>query len=114
MPKFIRTDSKRHSRLGKNRKKLQVWRRARGRHSKIRRKRFGYPRMPKIGYATSRKESGLVQGLKPVLVSNMKEISNVKKGSIIILARVGAKKKLEMIKKSHELGFKIANLGGKK
>ena len=42
MPKkFIRTDYWRMSKLGAGRKKLQVWRRAKGKHSKMRRRRKG-------------------------------------------------------------------------
>jgi len=112
--KFIRTDYKRLSRLGKNRKKLQRWRRARGKHSKIRRKRFGYPVMPTVGYKKSRKESGLIKGLKPVLVHSINELSKIGKNSIVIIARVGAKKKLEIIRKAEEMKIAISNIGGKK
>lgn len=113
-PKFLRTDWTRHSRLGKNRKKLQVWRRARGKHSKIRRKRMGYPVMPTVGYMTERKDSGKIDGLTPILVHNLAELSLANKNSIVILARVGAKKKLDLIKKAEEMKLRIHNLGGKK
>lgn len=113
-PKFLRTDHMRHSRLGKNRKKKQVWRRARGKHSKIRRKRMGYPVMPTIGYATPRKDSGKVEGKIPLLVHNAAEMKKANQNSIIILARVGARKKLELIKLADEMKIKIMNLGGKK
>lgn len=112
--KFIRRDYKRFFKLGKNRKNKQVWRRARGIHNKIRKNRFGYPSAPTIGYGTPRSEFGLVGGLKPVLVHNPSELSRVGKGSIVILARVGAKKKLELIKQAEEMKIKIFNLGGQK
>ena len=112
--KFLRTDHMRFSRLGKNRKKKQVWRRARGKHSKIRRKRMGYPVMPTVGYKTPRKQLGLVQGLKPILVHNLDELSKAGKNSIVILARVGAKKKIDLIKKANEMKLKIQNLGAVK
>lgn len=110
MPKFLRTDWMRHSRLGKNRKKKQVWRRARGKHSKIRRKRFGYPVMPTVGYKSARKDSGKVNGMYPVLVHNIRELSAVKKDQIVILAKVGAKKKMDLIKKAEEMNLKILNI----
>lgn len=114
MPKkFLRTDYMRISKLGKNRKKLQVWRRARGKHSKIRRKRFGYPSKPEVGYKTARKESGKIHGLMPLLVHNVSDLSKAGKDSIIIIARVGAKNKLEIIKKAEEMKLRIFNLGGK-
>jgi large subunit ribosomal protein L32e len=112
--KFLRTDWMRFSRLGKNRKKKQVWRRARGKHSKIRRKRFGYPAMPTVGYQTARKEKGKIEGLIPIRITNLKDLSLATKDNIIILGRVGAKKKLELIKKAEQMKIKIQNLGGKK
>lgn len=114
MTKFLRTDWMRFSRLGKNRKKKQKWRRARGKHSKIRRKRMGYPVMPTVGYMSSRAESGRVEGKIPVLVHNLNDMKTLSKDSLVILARVGAKKKLDLIKKAQEMNIKILNLGGKK
>lgn len=106
---FKRTDYMRSFRLGKNRRKV-AWRRARGVHSKIRRKRMGYPRKPTVGYRTALAEAHLVKGMKAVLVHNVAEIEVVEKGNGIILARVGAKKKLDMIKKAKEKGLNILNL----
>jgi large subunit ribosomal protein L32e len=113
--RFLRSDWMRLSRLGKNRRKKQKWRRARGRHNKLRNKRFGYPVMPTVGYASPKSESGLIQGLKPVLVHNLAELSTLdKKKNIAILARVGAKKKLELMKKANESGIKIYNINKEK
>ena len=113
--KFIRTDSNRFSKLGKRRKKLQVWRRARGSHSKIRRKRRGYPVMPSIGYRTERKKSGLIKGLFPILVHSLAELLAVDKKSIAILSRrLGARKKLELIKQAQEKNIPVLNLAGDK
>lgn len=106
---FKRTDYMRSFKLGKARRKV-AWRRARGVHSKIRRKRMGYPRKPTIGYRTALSEAHLVKGVKPVLVHNVAEVEAVEKTNGIILARVGAKKKLDMIKKAKEKGIKILNL----
>jgi len=112
--RFVRTDSFRFSRLGKNRKKKQVWRRADGVQSKIRRKRRGYITIPTIGIRTPRKIRDKIQNLNPILVHNSSELSKAGKDSIAIIARVGARKKLEIIKKASELGIKIYNIGGKK
>src|SRR3989344_3117892 len=110
--KFIRTDYQRFLRLGKKRRKLQVWRRARGRHSKIRRKRRGYPVMPTVGYRTPRKEANKINGLYPKLVHNFNDLSKIGKTETAILSsKIGAKKKLEMIKKASEMNVKILNLG---
>ncbi len=108
---FLRSDTLRHSRLGKNRSKLQKWRKPRGRHSKIRRKRFGYPRAPTVGYGTSSLLAGKIENLTPKLVHNVAELLTLKKENIAIIARVGAKKKLEILKQAKEKGIKIANMG---
>lgn len=113
MVKFLRSDTMRHSKIGKNRRKLQKWRAPRGRHSKIRRKRFGYPRLPGIGFGTPRINSGKVEGLNPVLIHNVKELEQMPKGSIAIIARVGARKKIDILKKASELKLRILNVGGK-
>lgn len=110
--KFLRSDITRHSRLGKNRKKLQVWRKPRGRHNKIRLKRVSYPVSPNIGYASEKKNAGKVKGLIPILVHNIADLEPIRKENIIIIARVGAKKRLEILKRATEKKIPIAN-GGK-
>ncbi len=112
-PKFLRSDTVRHSRLGKNRKKLQKWRRPRGRHSKIRRKRFGYPCAPSMGYASPRVHAGRIFGLLPRLVHNLRELDALSKADIAIIARVGAKKKIALLKRAQEQGIKVANAENK-
>jgi large subunit ribosomal protein L32e len=114
MRQFLRADTFRLSRLGKKRPKLLKWRRPRGKHNKLRLKRVGHPVQPEIGFRSSRKERYLVSGLRPILVRNLKDLASLKKDNSIILARVGAKKKLEIIKVAKEKGFKILNLGGQK
>ena len=110
---FKRTDYMRHLKLGKKRGKVS-WRRAKGVHSKIRRKRTGYPKKPEVGYKTQRSVAGLVQGKLPVLVHNVPEISRLTSKNIAIIARVGAKKKLDMIKKAEEMHITIMNVSNKK
>lgn len=111
--RFLRSDWMRHSRLGKNRKKLQKWRKPRGMHSKIRKKRVGYPSFPAVGYRTPRNDACKVRGLVPVLVHNVRELENAGRGSGVIIAGVGAKKKIEIMKTANEKGIKVLNAGGK-
>ncbi len=111
--KFLRQDLKRHSKLGKGRKKMHKWRKPKGRHSKMREKRFGYPLSPSIGFKKPRKEIGKVDGKIPVLVHNVYDLSKVGKNNSVILAKIGAKKKIEVIKLAQEKGIKILNLGEK-
>ncbi len=110
--KFKRQDSVRHFRIGKNGK--VKWRRPKGRHSKMRERRVSYPRVVVIGYKTSKKLSGRINGLYPKLVHNTKELLKVGKDEIAIIAKVGAKNKLNMIKLAQEKNIKVLNLRGEK
>lgn len=112
--KFLRVDTVRFLRLGKRRRKLQKWRRPRGKSNKMRLGRAGYSVVPKVGFKTAKSEAHRVQGLIPKVVHNIKELESLGKENAAILARVGAKKKLELIKKAGELKIKILNLGAKK
>jgi ribosomal protein L32E len=109
--KFLRSDTNRFSRLGKGRRKLQKWRRARGKSNKMRLNRAGYSSVPKVGFRTPKKEAHKVQGMIPKLVHNLSELEALGKNQAAILARVGALKKLELIKKADELKIKIVNMG---
>ena len=113
--KFLRQDIMRYSKIGKNRKKLQKWRRPKGRHSKMRKMRKGYPVGPSVGYKVSRKERGKINGYHVTLIMGPKELSLVKKGNAILISgKIGARKKMEIIKKAQEIGIKVLNMRGKK
>lgn len=108
--RFLRSDTVRHVRLGKNKRRLQKWRRPRGRHSKIRRKRFGYPVQPSIGYKQSARISGLVKGKIPSYVIHIKDLRSLQKGDLIIVSRrLGAKKRLELFKQAQEKHLIVLN-----
>lgn len=109
--RFIRQDFMRHLRLGKKRKKLQKWRRPRGRDSKMRLNMKGYPAHPSVGFKAPRKQAGKIQGYTPFLITNLNELKNIGKNSAIIISRkVGARKKMDLIKKASEMNIKILNL----
>jgi large subunit ribosomal protein L32e len=108
---FKRTDFWRFSRLGMGRKKKQVWRRAEGVQSKIRRKKRGYPIMPSIGLRTPRAGRNKVENAIPILIHNVADLQKLKKGSVVIMAKIGARKKLDVLKKAEELQIKIINQG---
>ena len=112
--KFIRRDSKRYSKLGKNRKKLQKWRGAKGRDNKIREHRRGYPKAPSVGYKNTRKESGKINGKRPEIVYNLSSLEKARKDSIIVIGKVGARKKIDIVKKALEMKFEIVNLAKEK
>jgi large subunit ribosomal protein L32e len=114
--KFLRRDTSRHSRLGKKRKKLQTWRRPKGRDNKMREKRKGYPAVVSPGYKKSKDQSGKIDSLFPLRVFNVSDLDKANKNNIVIIASVGAKKKMEIIKEAQNRKLKIYNLnvGGKK
>ncbi|MBU0907598.1 MAG: eL32 family ribosomal protein [Nanoarchaeota archaeon] len=112
--KFIRQETSRYSKIGKNRKKLQRWRKPKGRDSKMRLKRKSYPATVSVGYSRARKEQGKVNGKLPILVHHVKDLEKITKDNVALLARVGAKKKLEIIKKAEEKKIQILNVKGDK
>lgn len=113
--KFLRQDTSRHLRLGKKRPKLQRWRRPRGMHSKIRKKRFGYPVFPMVGFKKPSAMQGKIEGKNPVVIGSMKDFDDVRKGDILILSRrIGAKKRMDMMKVANEKGLEIYARGKKK
>lgn len=102
--KFIRTHSQRHSKLGKSRPKLQKWRRPNGRDNKIRECCKGHPKKVKIGYKQSKIQ------IRLQIIHNMKELEQASKDQPMILAKIGAKNKIELIKKAKELNIKLNNV----
>jgi len=114
MVKFTRRTWNRYSKLGKRKKKKQVWRRPGGRDNKMREKRKGYPATVSIGYSKDKKIKGKVQGKNPTIVNNVNDLEKMKKSEIIILGRMGKKKKIELAKKAKEKGLEIYNLNIKR
>ncbi len=112
--KFLRRNWSKASRLGRKRKNKQVWRSPKGRHSKTRGERKGYPAIVKIGYKQDNKTSGLIQDKTPVIVRNVKELEMIKKNEIAIVGNVGMKKKLEIAKYAKEKKIQISNLNAEK
>jgi len=102
MTKFLRRTSNRYSKLGRKRKKKQVWRKPTGRDNKMREKRRGYPAVVSIG---CKKENSNVKKL--VIVRNIEDLKKIEKGKTILLGNVGIKKKLEILKKAKEMNILI-------
>lgn len=111
MPKeFVRQEANRHSKLGKNRKKLQKWRKPKGRDSKMRLKRKGYSASPTVGHRSKKTESGKIDGKVPMMIYNTSDLAKMESNSVGIVASVGAKKKMEIIKKAQESKIKLLNV----
>lgn len=104
-PKFVRQE-------GHSKKMLtKTWRKPKGYHSKIRRKFKGRRKMPESGYRSPRIVRGLtLQGFNPVLVRNVAEAAAlVAKTDGAIIAKVGRKAKVEIVKKLLAAKVKILN-----
>jgi len=114
LPKFIRRNWNLKSRLGKGRKKKQVWRRAKGRHNKVREKRKGYPIKVMIGFRTEKKGRDLIQDMKPVRILNVRDLEKVGKGQTAFVGKVGNKKRIEILKAAKEKKILVANLNVKR
>ena len=110
-PRFLRSDWYKASRLGKNRKNKQLWRKPKGRHAKKREKKKSRGKQPSIGYSMTKIERGRIHGLMPVLIFNPQDLIKIKKDQIaIVSSKVGIKKKIEIAKKAIESKIKIKNL----
>jgi len=112
--KFLRTDSWNYSKLGLRRKKKQVYRRAKGGENKMRLRMKGNPRNINIGFRTERDGRDLMNGLKPVMIYNVSDLSKIKSSDIGVIAKIGNKKRIEIANVALEKKIKLANLNLKK
>lgn len=106
---FLRTGTRRYKRLGRTKRKLQRWRKPRGRHSKIRETKKSRPLKVDIGYGTQKSERGKVAGKIPVFIANLAQAEKIAKGTLVIIARIGKKKRMEIEKKVREKGGEVLN-----
>ena len=111
--KFLRRNWDKFSRLGRNKRKKQVWRSPKGRHNKMRLKRKGYPAVVSIGYKRKADERVTLENKKMTIVNNLKELGKIGKEERIIIGKVGNKKRIEIVKKAKEKGIQIYNINVK-
>lgn len=112
--KFMRQETCRHLKLGRKRKKARTWRRPKGRDSKMRLQMKSYPASPTVGYKTERKIAGKIKGLVPKLVYNLGDLHKLSKENIAIIAKIGAKKRMEILAHAREHKIQVLNSGVKK
>ena len=112
--KFLRRTWNRYSKLGKGRKKKQVWRKPKGRDNKMREKRKGYLALVSIGYSSDKKVKGKIKEKTPVLINNIKDLEKIKQNQIAIVGNVGKKKKIDIVKKAKEKKILLHNINIKK
>jgi large subunit ribosomal protein L32e len=105
-PNFYKQSTHKKSRLAKK------WRKPRGSDSKLAIERKGiYPGRVKAGYRGPVAARGLNKdGKRTVLVHCLGDFNKLKKGELAIIASVGIKKKIELVKYCIEKGLQIANL----
>ena len=106
-PTFKRQDSHKKPCLGVKH------RRPRGLQSKMRLRKRGYSKTPKIGYGSPKQVYGmLLEGLKPVDVSNLSDLSLVdpKTECAVISASLGNKKRMDLYKEAIAKKITIANV----
>ncbi len=106
----MRRSWRNYSKLGRKRKKKQVWRKPTGRDNKMREKRRGYPVSVNIGYKTKKQLRGTIDEKAPIIVKNIKDLNRVEKNNIIIIGKIGKKKKIELTKRAKEMKLEIHNL----
>lgn len=93
------------------------WHKPKGMDSKMRLGEKGKPPTPAAGYRKPRATRGThPSGLREVLVSNPKDVGGVDPGrqAVRISARVGRRKREEILKITKKRGIKVLNPGGVK
>ena len=105
--KFLRKDWHKISGLGLRRKNKQVWRKPKGRHNKLRQKWKSHGLFVSIGYGARHAEKGFIKGLAPVRIHTLAQLQQMQKGQIAVIANLGMKKKLALVKKAMELNIPL-------
>jgi len=105
-PEFLQQDYHKKRRLSRK------WKRPTGLQSKMRHQLKGYRRRVKQGWRSPIEIRGFdSKGYDPVLVSNVKDLINIKETQGVIISKtVGLKKKLEILEKAAQLKIIVLNL----
>ncbi len=88
------------------------WRKPKGIDNPMRLKRKGYPPLAEVGYGSPAAVRGLhPTGLEPVRVSSPAELEALdpSRHLVVIASSVGLRKRMEILAKAREKGFKVAN-----
>jgi len=109
MAKFLRRTWNRYNKLGKRKRKKQVWRRPKGRDNKMREKRKGYPMVVSVGYKKKKSEKKTIR-----VVRNIKDLEKTRKNDMVIIGNIGKKKKIEIAKKAIKMKIPVQNINIKK
>ena len=106
-PKFIRVDAHKRKRLEK------VWRRPKGRHTKMRDQKRGARKRVEPGFRTPRGVRGLSRsGYEPVMVNTPSDIEGIdsRTQAALLSATLGQKKRVEVVNAALKRNIKILNM----
>jgi large subunit ribosomal protein L32e len=87
------------------------WRSCRGIDSKKAEGKRGKGKTPKIGYGKPKDRAGIVRGFRPVFVETLKDLESVdsKTHAIVISARVGRRKRNQIIEEANKHKINVLN-----
>jgi len=108
--KYLKRNTREYARLGKGRKKKQVWRRPKGRDNKLRERKKSRPSRPELGLKKPKFQQGKVQGKNPILIKNLNDLKKLSNTNIAILAKVGKKNKIKIAQEAKKQNITFANL----
>ncbi len=99
----VRKDTHKFGKLGMKVKAKRKWRKAKGRHNKIRKGKRGHSSRPKIGFR-------MFDHVEPIVIENIMQLSKLsKEQEAVVSGRVGGKKRKEIMEKAKTLGLKVEN-----
>ena len=106
IPKFRRSRA-----FTKKRLDSKTWRKPRGLHNKQRLEKKSRSAKVKIGYAIKKESKGKIKGKTPVLIHSIEQILKLTQENIaIISAKVGARKRIQMIKELAKKKIEVSNI----
>lgn len=110
-PRFVREESWRYKRV------KESWRAPKGKTSRVRRSKKGWPAVVKIGYSRPRATRGLhPSGLREILVWRPKDLGSLDPKLHVgrIAHTVGEKKRVQILEEAKKANIRILNPGLKK
>ncbi len=110
-PRFVREESWRYKRV------KEPWRSPKGKSSRVRRSKKGWPKVVKIGYSRPKATKGLhPSGLREVIVWRPQDLENLDQKTQVarIAHTVGEKKRVQILEQAKKTNIRILNPGVKK
>lgn len=103
---FLRRKWSKYSKFGSGgRPNKRKWRKPKGRDNKMREKNKGYPPVVSIGYRTKKTER-----MNFPVIRTIRDLEKVEKGVIVVIGKIGMKKKLEIVEKAKSMNLIVQNI----